>query len=69
MPHRHFQANRRGARDHTGTLGAVSTHVLMRNNMGNVLQDQLSPLAVLVQLLEEYSWLEVPSGERHRCGY
>lgn len=31
--------------------------------MGDVLQEQLSPLAVLVEFLEEHSRLEIPSGE------
>lgn len=49
--------------------GTGSTHVLVRHDVGDVLQDQLSPLAVLVKLLEEHSRLEIPSGDRHSCGY
>lgn len=32
--------------------------------MGDVLQDQLSPPAVLVKFLEQHPRLEIPSGER-----
>lgn len=50
----------RGAGGHTrGT-----THVLVGHDVGDVLQDQLRPLAVLVQLLEEHTRLEIPSGDR-----
>lgn len=62
--HRHFQLQWRGARNNTGTEGTQSTHVLVRNDMGDVLQDQLSPPAVLVKFLEEHPRLEIPSGER-----
>lgn len=41
-----------------------TTHVLVGHDVGDVLQDQLRPLAVLVQLLEEHTRLEVPSGDR-----
>lgn len=49
--------------------GAESTHVLVRHDVGDVQQDQLSPLAVLVKFLEEHARLEIPSGDRHGCGY
>lgn len=54
-----------GARGHVRGTGAGPTHVLVRHDVGDVLQDQLSPLAVLVELLEEDARLEVPSGDRH----
>lgn len=47
-----------------GTEGTESTHVLVRNDVGDVLQDQLSPPAVLVKFLEQHPRLEIPSGER-----
>lgn len=31
--------------------------------MGDVLQDQLSPLSVPVKFLEEHTGLEIPAGE------
>lgn len=39
--------------------------------MRDVLQDQLSPPAVLVKFLEEHPRLEIPSGDRQtdRCDY
>lgn len=59
-PQRVWVTNARGARGHErGT-----THVLVGHDVGDVLQDQLRPLAVLVQLLEEHTRLEIPSGDR-----
>lgn len=62
--HRYSQSQWRGATNNTGTEGTESTHVLVRNDMGDVLQDQLSPPAVLVKFLEEHPRLEIPSGDR-----
>lgn len=42
------------------------THILVGNDMRDVLQEQLGSFLVLVQLLEEHAGFEVPYKERHR---
>lgn len=42
------------------------THVLVGNDVRDVLQEQLGSFLVLVQLLEEHAGFEVPYKERHR---
>lgn len=37
-----------------------ATHVFVRNDVRDVLQDQLGPLSVLVQFLEEHARFEIP---------
>lgn len=37
-----------------------ATHVFVRNDVRDVLQDQLGPLPVLVQFLEEHTRFEIP---------
>lgn len=48
------------------TLCLCPTHVLVGNDVWDVLQEQLGSFLVLVQLLEEYAGFEVPYKERHR---
>lgn len=45
-----------------------ATHVFVRNDVRDVLQDQLGPLPVLVQFLEEHTRFEIPYKERHGVG-
>lgn len=46
-----------------------ATHVFVRDDMRDVLQDQLGPLPVLVQFLEEHTRFEIPSEEeKHGFG-
>lgn len=42
------------------SLAFSATHVFVRNDMWDVLQDQLGPLSVLVKFLEEHTRLEIP---------
>lgn len=50
-----------GTERHTGARPALSaTHVFVRNDVRDVLQDQLGPLSVLVQFLEEHTRFEIP---------
>lgn len=37
-----------------------ATHVFVRNDMRDVLQDQLCPFSVLVKFLEQHTRLEIP---------
>lgn len=48
------------------TLCPCPTHVLVGNDVWDVLQEQLGSFLVLVQFLEEHAGLEVPYKERHR---
>ena len=45
-----------------------ATYVFVRNDVWDVLQDQLGPLSVLVKFLEEHAGLEIPAEQRHGFG-
>lgn len=45
-----------------------ATYVFVRNDVWDVLQDQLGPLSVLVKFLEEHAGLEIPAEQRHGIG-
>lgn len=40
------------------------THVLVRNDVRDVLQDQLGPLPVLVEFLVEHTGFEIPGEDK-----
>lgn len=42
------------------------THIFVGDDVGDVLQEQLSPFPVLVQLLEEHTGFEIPSKRKTR---
>lgn len=42
------------------TPALSATHVFVRNDVRDVLQDQLSPFSVLVKFLEEHARFEIP---------
>lgn len=50
---------RGGTERHRGPA-LSATHVFVRNDVRDVLQDQLGPLSVLVQFLEEHARFEIP---------
>ena len=57
-------------RTHGGVRSPASraTYVFVRNDMWDVLQDQLGPLSVLVKFLEEHAGLEIPAEQTHGFG-